>query len=232
VLGTEELAQRRPWIERAMAGEAVNFERSFPERQTGRHLGISCIPLRDGDTITGFVVVSQDITPHKEEAARLARLAERDPLTGLLNRAGFETYLDQRLHEGTADSLALLYIDLDRFKPVNDTHGHAAGDELLRQFAQRIQALVRPTDAVARLGGDEFAVVLNGVREQAHAELVADKILHAAHEPFQVGELSLRIGASVGVAFNAEHQTSWQSLVEHADSKLYEAKAAGRGRRS
>ncbi|WP_374561921.1 PAS domain-containing protein [Ideonella sp.] len=231
VLGADELAQRRPWIERAMTGETVHFERSFPERHQGRHLGISYIPLRSGDTVEGFVVVSQDITPHKEEAVRLTRLAERDALTGLLNRAGFETYLDQRAREGTADSLALLYIDLDHFKPVNDTHGHAVGDQLLRLFAQRIQALVRPSDAVARLGGDEFAVALSGVRERAHADRVADKILRAAHEPFEVGELMLRIGASVGVAFNADYETSWQSLVEHADSKLYQAKAAGRGRR-
>lgn len=231
VLGADELARRQPWVERAMAGETVNFERSFLDRSHGRHLGISYIPLRDGEEVKGFVVVSQDITSHKEEAVRLTRLAERDALTGLLNRAGFETYLDQRAEEGVADTLALLYIDLDHFKPVNDTHGHAVGDQLLRLFAQRIQGLVRPSDAVARLGGDEFAVALNGVREQAHADRVADKILHAAHEPFVVGSLTLRIGASVGVAFNADYDTSWQSLVEHADSKLYQAKAAGRGRR-
>jgi diguanylate cyclase (GGDEF)-like protein/PAS domain S-box-containing protein len=232
VLGEQEMAARRPWVQRALAGETVHFERSFPERESGRHLAISYIPRRSGEQVEGFVVVAHDISAHKDEEARLAQLAERDALTGLLNRSGFERYLASHADEGGAAGLAVLYIDLDHFKPVNDGFGHAVGDQLLRLFAQRMQALVRPTDAVARLGGDEFAVVLPGVRERLHAERVADKILAAAHAPFEVGAFTLRIGASIGVAFNADYGgTGWQSLVEHADQKLYQAKAAGRGRR-
>src|SRR6476620_107993 len=126
--------------------------------------------------------MAQDITVHKREEVRLLQLAERDALTGVLNRQGFESYLSGSDDEG----LALLYIDLDRFKPVNDTHGHPVGDELLRAFADRLQRLVRPTDAVARLGGDECALVLSGVRERANADAVADKVVRAAQEPFQV----------------------------------------------
>ena len=232
VLGQEEMARRQPWIQRTLAGETVHFERSFPERESGRHLAISYIPRRSGAAVEGFVVVAHDISAHKAEEARLAQLAERDALTGLLNRSGFERYLADHAGEDGAAGLAVLYIDLDHFKPVNDSFGHAVGDQLLRLFAQRVQALVRPTDAVARLGGDEFAVVLPGVRERLHAERVADKILAAAHAPFEVGAFTLRIGASIGVAFNGDYgNTGWQSLVEHADQKLYQAKAAGRGRR-
>ena len=231
VLGPEETAQRQIWIDRALAGEAVHFERSFPQRESGRHLGISYIPRRSGERIEGFVVVAHDISSHKAEQDRLARLAERDGLTGLLNRIGFERYLASHAAEGRLEGLAVLYIDLDHFKPVNDSFGHAVGDQLLRLFAQRLQGLVWPTDAVARLGGDEFAVALPGMRERAHADSVADRILAAAHAPFEVGALTLQIGASVGVAFDADHDTGWQGLVDHADRKLYQAKAAGRGRR-
>jgi diguanylate cyclase (GGDEF)-like protein len=106
------------------------------------------------------------------------------------------------------------------------------GDQLLRQFAQRVQRLVRPTDAVARLGGDEFAVALPGVRQRENAEAVADKIVRAAQEPFEVGSLVLRVGASVGVAFKADEETGWQGLVERADNRLYQAKSEGRGRKA
>jgi diguanylate cyclase (GGDEF)-like protein/PAS domain S-box-containing protein len=229
VLGPEEMALRQPWIERVMAGEAVQYERSLPQRDSGRHLAISYIPRRTDGQVEGFVVVAHDISAHKEEEARLAGLTRRDGLTGLLNRVGFEHYLATHADE---TGLAVLYIDLDHFKPVNDSFGHPVGDQLLRLFAERLQGLVRPTDAVARLGGDEFAVALPAVRERQHAERVADKILAAAHEPFEVGALTLRIGASVGVAFNDDYgNTGWQRLVEHADAKLYQAKAAGRGRR-
>jgi diguanylate cyclase (GGDEF)-like protein len=111
------------------------------------------------------------------------------------------------------------------------TRGHAAGDELLRQFSTRLKAAVRPTDAVARLGGDEFAIVLVGVREATHIATVADKVVEAASAPYEVGGHSLRIGASVGAAHNAELAGGWKGLVARADAKAYEAKAAGRGRR-
>lgn len=231
VLGAEEFAIRQPWMQRALAGETVAFERSFLGAGPGRHLGITYVPLHGGNAVEGFVVVAHDITSHKDEQVRLARLAERDPLTGLLNRAGFEHFLTRGADKGEAAALAVLYIDLDHFKPVNDRHGHAVGDQVLRQFAERLQALVRPSDAVARLGGDEFAIALNAVRAREHAERVADEILRAARAPFVVDALTLQIGASVGVAFNAEHDTGWQRLVQHADARLYEAKAAGRGRR-
>ncbi len=229
-LGGHEAGRRQPWVSRVLAGETVDFELEYPAGRI-RHLGYTYIPLRlETGVQDGFVSIAQDITQHRLEAMRLLQLSQRDALTGLLNRAGFEAWLDGRMRDGEGPGLALLYVDLDHFKPVNDQHGHPAGDAVLQQFAQRVQALVRPADAVARLGGDEFAVVLHGVRDATHAQAVADKIVAAAHAPFQVGALSLHIGASVGIALGADAQRGWRDLLARADALLYEAKAAGRGR--
>jgi diguanylate cyclase (GGDEF)-like protein/PAS domain S-box-containing protein len=228
VIAPAEYAARRPWIARVLAGESVDFEASDATRR-GAHLGITYVPLYNDGTIDGYVGIAQDITPHKEEAGRLLRLTQRDALTGLLNRAGLEAWLARSEREDGIETLALLYVDLDHFKPVNDTFGHPAGDAVLRAFATRLQELVRPADAVARIGGDEFALALAGVRERAHVEAVAEKIVAAAALPFAVGVLDVRVGASVGIACQAAPGASWQRLIEQADARLYEVKAAGRG---
>ena len=231
VLGRAEYERSRPWVERVLAGETVNFEKDYRGHNLAKHLAISYIPMwLDGGAIDGFIGVGQDITQRKQEESRLLQLTQRDALTGLLNRSGFEQYLEQRVQGEGGASLALLYIDLDRFKPINDTHGHPVGDQVLQMFAQRLERLVRPTDAVARLGGDEFALALAGVREAANARAVADKIVSAAQLPFTVGALRLEIGASVGVAFGADLELGWRGLLERADAMLYRAKGAGRGR--
>ena len=233
VLGHAEHDRGRHWRDRALAGETVNFEMEYPGRSQARHLAISYIPLwQSNGAVDGYVGVAQDITHHKQEEVRLLQLTQRDALTGLLNRTGFEEHLERRLQEGGGATLALLYIDLDHFKPVNDLHGHPVGDQVLQLFAQRLSGLVRPTDAVARVGGDEFAVVLAGVRESANAHAVANKVIAAAHAPFEVGSLLLHIGASVGVAFGVEANTGWGDLVARADAMLYRAKEAGRGRQA
>lgn len=236
VLGRTDAERSRPWVERVLSGETVNFEREYPNRSAARHLAVTYIPMwLDSASVDGFVGVAQDITQHKQEEGRLRQLSQRDALTGLLNRSGFEQYLRSQRGNGVeagAQSLALLYIDLDHFKPVNDTHGHPVGDKVLQQFAQRLQNAVRPTDAVARLGGDEFAIALVGVRESAHAHAIADKVIAAAGMPFEVGALSLQVGASVGVAFGGGSAIEWEELVARADAMLYQAKASGRGRQA
>ena len=230
ILGEEEFERRRPWIERAIAGETVVFELQSPGRDGIRNVSLSYVPLRlSTGELDGFVAVTQDVTDHRREESRLLELSQRDPLTGLMNRAGFEQYLQRNLLEGGGSSLALLYVDLDGFKTVNDGHGHAAGDLVLQAFSKRLASLVRPTDAVARLGGDEFAIALAGVREQANARDVADKVLMAAHTPFEVNNVFVRIGASVGVAFSADPVSGWSDLVERADVQLLSAKACGKG---
>ena len=233
VLGPLEYEKTREWSDRALAGETVHFERRYQHADGIQNLAISYIPLLlDNGQADGFVGVSQDITHHRQEQGRLRQLAQRDGLTGLVNRAGFEEHLERCLDDGEGDSLALLYIDLDHFKPVNDQFGHPVGDRVLQDFAVRLREAVRPTDVSARLGGDEFAVVLKGVRDLANANRVADKIVAAARAPFEVDGKTLHIGASVGVAFGIQPGTGWRDLVSHADTLLYEAKKAGRGQRA
>jgi diguanylate cyclase (GGDEF)-like protein/PAS domain S-box-containing protein len=232
-IGPEEFASSRPWIERALAGETVVYEKDYPGSREHCHMSIAYTPLRLEDgSVDGFIGLAQDVTHHRDEQQRLLNLSEHDPLTGLLNRAGFEAYLIERAGRGEGARLAVLYIDLDHFKPINDKHGHATGDEVLREFGARLQATVRPTDAVARLGGDEFGVVLADIREPGHAANIADKVVQVALAPFEVGRLSLKIGASVGVAYNADLEGGWKGLLARADAKVYEAKGSGRGRRA
>jgi diguanylate cyclase (GGDEF)-like protein/PAS domain S-box-containing protein len=244
ILGPTEFEARRPWMERALAGERVSFERDDLQREQHRHVRVDYIPLLDetGEIVEGFVAVTADISAARAEERRLLDLALTDPLTQVLNRSGFEKALAERAGCAPDDPrslpealVALLYIDLDRFKPVNDEHGHAVGDQLLQQFARRLRHLVRPTDLIARLGGDEFVVVLDGLHEEANAMPVADKVVAAAEQPFDLPPLPpLHIGASIGIAFwrpcGPAGSDGWPQALKRADAMLYRAKAAGRGR--
>lgn len=229
LFGGAEWAARLPQVTRALQGETLNFERADNVSHTARYVNVTYIPLRLPDgSVDGFISVAQDITSHREEETRLLNLSETDALTGLLNRAGF-TRAASGILSNREQSAALLYIDLDRFKPVNDTYGHATGDEVLRQLSQRFRNAVRPTDAVARLGGDEFAIVLSSVRGKTAAEMVAGKLVEAASQEFVVGSECIHIGASVGVAI-AVPEESVEALMARADSLVYLAKSRGRGR--
>jgi diguanylate cyclase (GGDEF)-like protein/PAS domain S-box-containing protein len=229
VVGPDDYELMRPWVQRALAGETVSYEKEIRSEREARLALITYVPRRREDgTVDGFIGVAQDITPHRDERTRLLALAERDPLTGLLNRAGFDGWLSRQTAAGEGATTAVLYIDLDRFKPVNDTHGHAVGDEVLAMFAARLQRLVRPTDAVARLGGDEFAIVLSGVTELGPVQAVARKVVEAAAQPFEIGDLRLSIGASVGAALDATGEGGWKALVARADALSYQAKAQRR----
>jgi diguanylate cyclase (GGDEF)-like protein len=148
------------------------------------------------------------------------------------NRAGFDQRIQEALAHAQAEQhlLALLYLDLDGFKPVNDEHGHAAGDTLLLQVAQRLQRVLRPSDVLARLGGDEFAVVLNDAKDATAAQAVARKIVGSLGEVFDVDGKKIHIGGSVGVALAMNGQDTIQGLLQRADAALYQAKRAGRGR--
>ena len=232
VLGEAEFQRRRPWIERAQAGERLHFELDSDGPGGRTHTALDYVPLRlPSNALDGFVVITRDITQHRREESRLHRLSQSDPLTGLFNRAGFEQCLGKLLDERAGEPLAVLYVDLDRFKPVNDSHGHAAGDEVLRLLARRLVRLVRPSDAVARLGGDEFAVLLPGMKDPAQAERVAGSIVEAAAQPFVLASgLEVSIGASVGAALGLAQRDNWQTLLERADRMLYLAKQSGRGR--
>jgi diguanylate cyclase (GGDEF)-like protein/PAS domain S-box-containing protein len=229
VFGADEQERSRPWADRALQGETVSFEKEVPSIRRGRQVNLSYLPLRLEDgSIDGFIGVGQDITEQREEARRLVDLSERDPLTGLNNRAGVEMHLQRCVDDLKHDEVAAVFVDLDRFKPVNDEFGHAVGDEVLRQFSARLKGVVRPSDVVGRLGGDEFAVILSGVRDRQGAELVAEKILGVVRRPFDVEGQFISIGASVGVAHGIGAQDGWEGLLDRADKLMYAAKRKSR----
>jgi diguanylate cyclase (GGDEF)-like protein/PAS domain S-box-containing protein len=229
--GPDEYERSIPWLRRALAGETVSHEMDYQQPSGSQHVLATYTPLHLEDgTVGGVIGVAQDITQHREENLRLTLLSERDPLTGLMNRTGFEAYLEKKVSEGDGASVGVLYVDLDNFKPVNDRYGHSTGDEVLRQLAARLQGAVRPTDVVARLGGDEFAIALAGLHGAADADAVAHKVVSLARQEFQLGGRTVTISASVGIAFDADAQGGWKNLVNQADAMAYEAKAQGRGR--
>ncbi|WP_353643478.1 EAL domain-containing protein [Mesorhizobium sp. WSM2239] len=159
-------------------------------------------------------------------------LAFHDTLTGLPNRALFEDRLRRALVtvKREKDRIALLYLDLDRFKHVNDTFGHPAGDELVRQTALRLSNSVREVDTVARLGGDEFAIILVGIKDVRTAEDVSGQLLEELSRPFQLADDQVFVGASIGIAISPDFGADPDDLLRKADIALYEAKRGGRGR--
>lgn len=167
----------------------------------------------------------------KENERRLARLAHYDHLTGLANRVLFEDHLRRALaRAGRSGSwVGVLFIDLDRFKRVNDTLGHEAGDELLRQVGRRMHSCLREGDVVARLGGDEFAVVLDGMRSPSDVAVVADKICAVVRPPFELADHQAEVGCSIGIAVFPDAGLDVRALMKNADAAMYRAKASGRG---
>lgn len=174
--------------------------------------------------------IVRDISERKRTEQRLHFLAHYDALTGLPNRLLFNDGLRRaQAHANrTSDTVAVMFIDLDRFKNINDTLGHLVGDKLLQQVGIRISACVRETDTVARLGGDEFAVILTNVREENDAAIVAQKIIETLHPAFEVGEHEVYIGASIGITFYRPGQDDRETLLEKADVAMYQAKEHGR----
>ncbi len=233
VAGDEPADFYRPHFARAAEGETLVFDRDLVSARHSIHFKVKIIPQFDeGQGLIGFHFLHQDVTDYKVEQQRLSQLAAIDRLTGLANRSGFEAALTEGMHRSTApgNGMALIYLDVDRFKSINDTHGHPIGDALLRAFAARITGSVRATDVVARLGGDEFVVVAKHLRNSEDVKSIAEKILQTMRRPFNVNGIALSITTSMGVAvFNGEAITA-DGLIERADAALYRAKNAGRDR--
>ena len=196
-----------------------------------RWLSTSKLPLRDiNGTIIGLVGISRDITERKQAEDRIYHLAYHDALTGLPNRTRFEVELQAAVTTATDRAHAILIlIDLDRFKHVNDTLGHVAGDELIRQVARRLVALVGHRGVVARLGGDEFAVLLREVTNPRLAEGMSNAVLSEIGRPFDLFGDQAFIGASLGIGTGRQASDADQVFRE-ADIALYDAKSHGRGR--
>lgn len=187
------------------------------------------IPLRDEEgEVVGVLAVTEDITARKYMEQELFRRANYDVLTGLPNRGHFQNQLEDAVKRAQRRAgLALMYFDIDRFKHINDTHGHDVGDEVIRMVAQRVRQVLRESDVVARLGGDEFVLFAEGLHHPNDAGVIARKIVDAMVPAFQVGGTALQVSTSIGVACFEAGMTP-DMLVKAADQAMYDAKRAGR----
>lgn len=212
-------------------GEIVNKRKNGD--QYVEWLSISSVPSLDGH-VYNYVGIFSDITEKKLNTQQMKQLAYYDVLTGLPNRTLFYDRLKQSLVRAKRNQnvLALLFIDLDNFKELNDNHGHSEGDMLLQQVADRLKDTVRETDTVSRLGGDEFTVILTDFHHPTLVSVetakVAEKILQVLSEPFLLNEVSYRVSASVGIANYPQDGEVISDLIKHADSAMYQAKTAGK----
>lgn len=194
--------------------------------------GLSAPIQNEEGSILGYIGVVLDITERKNAEDTIKRLAFYDPLTQLPNRR----LLSERLHHAieisrrTGKQMAVFMLDLDKFKAVNDTLGHAAGDELLKQVSERLLSKLRKTDTVARLGGDEFTILLENIEHDTDTARIAQTIIVALHLPFTVcQDKTVHIGTSIGIALYPQHGETIDTLMDKADMALYQAKDQGRG---
>src|SRR5581483_7747744 len=211
---------------------AFTVEQRFTRRAGEPIWGSVSISLMDlGSGAPRLLALLQDVSERKELEAQLTRQAFEDSLTGLANRALFRDRVGHALARSArgGPGVAVLFIDLDSFKTVNDGLGHTAGDRLLAIVASRLTAAMRDGDTVARLGGDEFAVLLEDVRDEAEVFLIAERALAALRAPVQLGASEVFVGASVGAAFGRD-ATSADDLIRNSDVAMYAAKSAGKGR--
>jgi diguanylate cyclase (GGDEF)-like protein len=213
----------REQIKRSGKGNACSYKVTLTD---GRTLQVDYEPMPSG----GWVTTHQDITEATRAEARIAHLARHDSLTDLPNRVQFRDALETALASVDADNkIALISIDLDQFKAVNDTLGHPSGDALLRAVSSRLRNCVRKTDTVARLGGDEFAIIRASAASRAGLSALATRVIDSLSEPFRIGDDDVTIGTSVGIAIAPDHGADFDTLLKSADMALYRAKSDGRG---
>jgi len=222
----DQVGQGVDWTQISLLGKELMGKRKdgdvFPMEMSLRE-------MLQGDSVS-YTGVVRDISARRRAEERIRHLAQHDPLTGLPNRFLFGDRLDAAIARAGRhqDRLAVVFIDLNDFKPINDDFGHAAGDQALVALAERLKKSMRKTDTVARIGGDEFVVILEEISGEEHVRGLAQKIMHAVIEPFEVDGQKLQISASLGIALFPDDTTSADQLVEFADRAMYVAKKSGK----
>jgi diguanylate cyclase (GGDEF)-like protein len=196
------------------------------QRPNGRMIEVRSIPVAGGGLLRTFT----DVTERHQHQQNIEHLASHDSLTGLLNRSKFMECLvaEMALARRMQSRFAVLYLDLDGFKPINDTHGHAAGDQVLVWVGQTLRRVARESDFVARLGGDEFAVLQRGIDHYDQAVALAQRLADALSQPWTLGKLRVQVGASIGIALYPEHGSDPEALLAAADQAMYLVKTGNR----
>ncbi|GFO58026.1 hypothetical protein GMST_03510 [Geomonas silvestris] len=233
LVDSEHLPHYRGQFRRVLeSGEGSSLETVYRSREGGsiNLEGYLSCSFRSGEPAAVWAVY-RDVTQRKLADQQLYRMAHYDVLTQLPNRLLFMDRLQQMraMSIRMEQRMAVLYLDLDRFKPINDTLGHGVGDKLLQEVGQRLARSVRGMDTVARLGGDEFVIALGNLRQIAGAEIVAGKVLKALTEPYLIEGHELRVGTSIGISIYPDDGSELEDLIKKADLALYAAKEQGRG---
>ncbi|MEX0140097.1 diguanylate cyclase [Massilia sp. LMS1-1-1.1] len=231
VLGEEAYQLREQHLLRAFAGEEVDYEFTVDNEAGERTFHTSYVPdVGESGAVEGVYGLIHEITKTKAMHTALQFAAATDTLTGIANRRRFDEQLAQSMQRTRAARapMALAYLDIDRFKAINDSLGHKAGDEVLKEFASRLVRSVRASDLVARLAGDEFVIILQGVNGAAEVRQVGAKIVDAIRQPFELASGPLPVTTSIGIAIFREGALTPAQLLDLADQALYAAKGQGR----
>ncbi len=220
----------RDWLrkpDRSRRGEKEWYHLTADGRRITVEIYASLVEL-DGRMCE--LVAAIDVTERRQQEARITELAYQDPLTGLPNRRLLKANLSSLTEDLSCPSVAVMLLDLDHFKNINDTFGHQVGDELIVAVAARLRSCLRQEDILARLGGDEFAVILSDLRDEDEADATARRLIACVREPFQCSGHTLLIGASIGITFPLKDGTDADTLLRNADLAMYQAKTEGRNK--
>jgi diguanylate cyclase (GGDEF)-like protein/PAS domain S-box-containing protein len=223
-----------PFFREGAPKESFHYDELRFLRKDGTSFPVDCRsnPLIENNRLAGAVLVFQDVTERQQAAELIRYMANHDSLTNLPNRNFCNKRLPQAISLAKRHGriICLLFIDLDRFKPINDNFGHAVGDKVLRQVAERLKKMLRASDSVCRLGGDEFVILLESTDSVEGAKYVAEKTIEILNEPIVVDGHNCSIGASIGISIYPEDCDDANTMLQHADIAMYEAKKKGRNR--
>lgn len=221
-----------PFFQEGAPQESFHYDELRFLRRDGTSFPVDCrsTPIIENNALAGAVLVFQDVTERQQAAELIRYMANHDSLTSLPNRNFCNKRLPQAISLAKRQGriICLLFIDLDRFKPINDNYGHAVGDKVLLQVAARLKKMLRASDSVCRLGGDEFVILLESTDSVDGARYVAEKTIEILNEPMHVEGHKCSIGASIGISIFPEDCEDANTMLQHADIAMYEAKKKGR----